>query len=1124
MIVGQLEIQMMASLARLQKDMGDARNIVDKSMKDIERSVERVKGIFATGFVATGLLVVAKQAMEAEQAINRLDAVVRATGNASGYTKEQLHGLADAMAEASQFDDEDIRGATASLLKFGNIHSETLTKALKLSADYAAFTKTDVSSAAETLGKALSSPAQGIERLQRSIGFLNPAQVEAIKNMQEMGDTAGAQSALMNILEQKIGGVADAMNTGYTKAFQDAKKATGEFFETVGNTSVVQGTVQSFLSFATQSMRDMKHIIEDGDWVQAAKFLMGFRQTDEQAGARSKKIDMTADPAVAAAAAIEAEKKFRQSLADQDAKFIEGAQKRQKAAAEEWLKNEEKMRDLDAAGWVALAEKLAGPGGVFDQENLEHAKLVGEYFATAEELRNMDYEGQLALSKQAVALVEAENAEKERIIAQSAERTARMQEYSLVNVLSEAGNALGGFLNALTGGFQKGVDYVKALLKQLLAQMISIFAQRWVLSLGASLTSGGASAALSSAAGQAGSGTIANGLMAAGSSYLFGSAATAATGAAAWAGPTIGTAATSGVFGSGGLTATLGAMGPVGWAALAVAAVAAVAYAFRDKGENWQGQLGFGSNANAYTTEGVFGREGFNFIQGQDATNRAIQDFMAGRAALDQQLAGHLTAEQIAQITANLGGAYTTRNDGQPSTFAFDRNDTTAAAQLTLEYVQKKYSAVFDVLDTKFAEFIRGYTGKAEDLLAAIGEFASLLDALDASGIKGLNIEALRAFQLQGEDIGATFTRISQSWTDFQNTFLTDAEKFALMQDLVTETFADLGIAVPTSMQAFKDLVLSLDLTTESGRAAFTALMAVDQGFAAIQSAMESATAAFNQTAGGLNPAYGSGIARANLESAVSAWRGAGGGNAGFTTDQTIAAIGPLINNASSLTAALAYAQSLGPQAVQQLNNMISAYGAWQQSLDTGASTVGGLAGSAANAGSAVDDFAGRLMDANRGLLDWINKTMLNPALSPLSPEQQFLEAQKQYQSVIASARGGDLVARGNLDEAAQTALEFARQQFGSSADYTAFYRTIIAEVGGVAGMTPADVNAKLFGALPTNGTLMTEQTGTAIVGGLQQLLSLIAGGINVSDPRVAAATEEVATNLKSATNTGALA
>jgi hypothetical protein len=54
----------------------------------------------------------------------------------------------------------------------------------------------------------------------------------------------------------------------------------------------------------------------------------------------------------------------------------------------------------------------------------------------------------------------------------------------------------GEFANALTHGVGSAFDYLKQQAKQLLAEMIAIFAKRWVLQLAAGLTGSSALAAL----------------------------------------------------------------------------------------------------------------------------------------------------------------------------------------------------------------------------------------------------------------------------------------------------------------------------------------------------------------------------------------------------------------------------------------------------------------------------------------------------------------------------------------------------------------------------------------------------------------------------------------------------
>jgi hypothetical protein len=402
-----------------------------------------------------------------------------------------------------------------------------------------------------------------------------------------------------------------------------------------------------------------------------------------------------------------------------------------------------------------------------------------------------------------------------------------------LDIWNHLGDMAGEFANALTHGVGSAFDYLKQQAKQLLAEMIAIFAKRWVLQLAAGATG---STALSAAAGQVGEGSLAGSLgnwigsSSLGTS-LFG---TAADPAAILASGGMEGLATSGLLGSGGLMSTIGSAMPI---IGAVFAAYALYKAFADKGENWQGQLGFGANAHAYTNSGPFGAEGFNFVQGQDATNRAMQAFFASTGGIDRQLAGGLTTDQIARITSNLGGSYATRNDGQPSTFAFGEGDTTAAQQFTLEYLQKKYGTVFDEIDHTFADFIRNYTGDSAGLMQAIGEFAAVMGALQDSPVPGLSIESLRAMQREGEKLNDTFNAVTSAWSQYVDLFYTDAEKQQMGMEMLHHQFETLGVEMPKTREEFRHLIE----TTDHNSPLFRALLELAPAFADLVPAINDA-------------------------------------------------------------------------------------------------------------------------------------------------------------------------------------------------------------------------------------------------------------------------------------------
>jgi hypothetical protein len=73
----------------------------------------------------------------------------------------------------------------------------------------------------------------------------------------------------------------------------------------------------------------------------------------------------------------------------------------------------------------------------------------------------------------------------------------------------------------------------------------------------------------------------------------------------------------------------------------------------------------------------------------------------------------------------------------------------------------------------------------------------------------------------------------------FRENFLTEAERLAPVQKSVTGEMARLGFASVTTREGFKQLVQSLDLTTDAGRENFQALMNVAEGFDKVAKAAE---------------------------------------------------------------------------------------------------------------------------------------------------------------------------------------------------------------------------------------------------------------------------------------------
>lgn len=222
------------------------------------RNMQNVLGGVGAAVAALGLREMVSAALEAEQAGNRVTAVLRAQGAAATFAKREIDEMADELFELTQFDDESVRNAAATLLKFGNIHGDVFKRALKLSADYAAFTGQDLATAAQVVGKALQSPVEGMGMLERQIGKLTPEQDKHIRKLVEQKKGIEAQSYVLEILQGKIGGTAELMNTGLTKATSDISKQWNELMETFGKTDRGERALSGLASI----LRDIRSIVE----------------------------------------------------------------------------------------------------------------------------------------------------------------------------------------------------------------------------------------------------------------------------------------------------------------------------------------------------------------------------------------------------------------------------------------------------------------------------------------------------------------------------------------------------------------------------------------------------------------------------------------------------------------------------------------------------------------------------------------------------------------------------------------------------------------------------------------------------------------------------------------------
>lgn len=169
------------------------------------------------------------------QAIAQVEAGLKATGNAVGFTSEQLQSMASDLQGTTLFGDEDIlKNATAQLLTFTNIANNQFARTQQAALDLSTRLDGDLKSASIQLGKALNDPIANLSALSRSGIQFSDSQKATIKSLAETNRLADAQTLILDELEKQYGGSAAAAAKAGLGPLKQLSNAFGDVQESIG--------------------------------------------------------------------------------------------------------------------------------------------------------------------------------------------------------------------------------------------------------------------------------------------------------------------------------------------------------------------------------------------------------------------------------------------------------------------------------------------------------------------------------------------------------------------------------------------------------------------------------------------------------------------------------------------------------------------------------------------------------------------------------------------------------------------------------------------------------------------------------------------------------------------------
>lgn len=231
------EDQLRGPLKQAQNELTGFESVASKvgnTLKNAFTVAAIVKGIQELSKAVSACVDEFKEGIEVE---TRLNAIIKATDQQYKYTTRDIKEFASALQEQTRFADDAVTSSASLLVATQKFSKEGLERTLELSADLAEAMGTDITSATQTLSKALIEPGEGLTRL-RSIGIsFTDSEEKMIETLRAAGDELGAQQVILDKVEKAYGGVAKSVASIDTSTldkikmvWSDIKEDLGEFF------------------------------------------------------------------------------------------------------------------------------------------------------------------------------------------------------------------------------------------------------------------------------------------------------------------------------------------------------------------------------------------------------------------------------------------------------------------------------------------------------------------------------------------------------------------------------------------------------------------------------------------------------------------------------------------------------------------------------------------------------------------------------------------------------------------------------------------------------------------------------------------------------------------------------
>ena len=203
-----------------------------------------------------------QSANQANKTFRILDTTIKATGADAWTSTKELEGLAKNLSDETNYSVTEIEKMQSVLLGFRDITSETFEDASDAVLDMATVMGMDLTSAVQTVGKALDDPIKGLDSLRRQGFQFTDQQKAELTQLVKTGKKIEAQKIILDELSRSYGGASKAGQD----SFAQQRHAVENFQDTLGTKLIP--TIKLFAQENAKTINSLRDGLENIDFNQ----------------------------------------------------------------------------------------------------------------------------------------------------------------------------------------------------------------------------------------------------------------------------------------------------------------------------------------------------------------------------------------------------------------------------------------------------------------------------------------------------------------------------------------------------------------------------------------------------------------------------------------------------------------------------------------------------------------------------------------------------------------------------------------------------------------------------------------------------------------------------------------